>query len=64
MLELSTNPNITLAPTCPICHGVGQKVRKITVVHQVKQGSETGLTERVEIKWYNRKRTLMQIINV
>jgi len=27
MLELSTNPNITVASTCPICHGVGQKVR-------------------------------------
>ena len=40
MLELSINSNITVASTCPICHGVGQKVRKITVEHQVKQDTE------------------------
>jgi len=33
------NLNSEIIPACPICHGVGQKVRKITVEHQVKQGT-------------------------
>lgn len=40
MLELSTKLNITGAPTCPMCHGVGRKVRKITVEYQLKQDTE------------------------
>jgi hypothetical protein len=36
MIKLITNTKIVTA--CPICHGVGQKVRKITVDHQVKHG--------------------------
>lgn len=36
MIEL--NPNTKIIPACPICHGAGQKVRKITVENQVKQG--------------------------
>ena len=40
MIELSINSKMTVAPACPICHGVGQKVRKVTVEHQVKQGIE------------------------
>jgi len=60
MLELSTTPNITVAPTCPICHRAGQKVRKITVEHQVKQGTEVEgeqfylcKTPECEVAYYN-----------
>ncbi len=69
MLELSTNPNITVAPICPICHGVGQKVRKITVEHQVKQGTEVEgeqfflcRTPECEVAYYtqNRKEPILQ----
>ncbi|AFM41535.1 NAD(P)H-nitrite reductase [Desulfosporosinus acidiphilus SJ4] len=38
MIQLNTNKDKEMAPTCPLCHGIGQKVRKITVQHQVKQG--------------------------
>ena len=36
MIELTANS--TAIPACPICHRIGQKVRKITVEHQVKHG--------------------------
>jgi len=36
IIELTTNSKVI--PACPICHGIGQKVRKITVEHQVKEG--------------------------
>ena len=36
IIELTANSKGT--PACPICHGIGQKVRKITVEHQVKEG--------------------------
>ena len=69
MLELSINPNITVALTCPICHGVGQKVRKITVEHQVKQGAEVEgeqfflcRTPECEVAYYtqDRKEPILQ----
>lgn len=34
MIELSSHSKVI--PPCPVCNGVGQKVRKITVKHQVK----------------------------
>ncbi len=36
MIEFTTN--IKIVPVCPICRGIGQKVRKVTVKHQVKRG--------------------------
>ena len=38
MLELSANSNEI--STCPVCNGIGQKVRKVTVEHQVQPGIE------------------------
>ncbi len=38
ILELSANSNVISA--CPICNGIGQKVRKVTVNHQVQSGIE------------------------
>lgn len=35
-IELSSNLKASLA--CPICNGIGQKVRNVTVEHQVKPG--------------------------
>lgn len=40
ILELSGKPNVI--PPCPICNSSGQKVRKITVEHQVKPGVDVG----------------------
>ncbi len=36
MIELPSNFNAV--PACPVCNGMGQKVRKVTVEHQVKPG--------------------------
>ena len=36
MIELSMQAKA--APVCPVCKGVGQKVRKVTVEHQVRTG--------------------------
>jgi hypothetical protein len=33
-IELSANSKVI--PACPVCNGIGQKVRKITVEHQVQ----------------------------
>ena len=69
MLELSTNLNITEASTCPMCHGVGQKVSKITVEHQLKQDTEVGgeqfflcRTPECEVAYYtqDRKEPILQ----
>ena len=38
MIELSASPKVI--PACPVCNGMGQKVRKITVEHQVQPGVE------------------------
>lgn len=38
MLELSANSNEISA--CPVCNWIGQKVRKVTVEHQVQPGIE------------------------
>ena len=38
MLELSSNSKVI--PVCPVCSGIGQKVRKVTVEHQVQPGVE------------------------
>lgn len=38
MIELSAGQKAI--PPCPVCNGVGQKVRKITVEHQVQPGVE------------------------
>ncbi len=35
IIELSSNLKV---PTCPVCNGIGQKVRKVTVEHQVQPG--------------------------
>lgn len=73
MLELSTNPNIAVAPTCPICHGVGQKVRRITMEYQVKRGTEVEgdqfflcKTPECEVAYYtqDRKELILQEVLV
>lgn len=38
MIELSSHAKVI--PACPVCNGVGQKVRKVTVEHQVQPGVE------------------------
>ena len=38
MLELSANSKVI--PACPVCNGIGQKVRKVTVEHQVHSDVE------------------------
>ncbi len=38
MLELSANSKVI--PVCPVCDRIGQKVRKVTVDHQVQFGVE------------------------
>ncbi|GAB6170733.1 (2Fe-2S)-binding protein [Paradesulfitobacterium aromaticivorans] len=38
LLELSANSKVM--PACPVCNGIGQKVRKVTVEHQVQPGVE------------------------
>lgn len=38
LIGLSNNPKVI--PACPVCNGIGQKVRKVTVEHQVKPGVE------------------------
>lgn len=38
MIELSVSPKKISA--CPVCNGIGQKVRKVTVEHQVQPGVE------------------------
>lgn len=56
-------------PSCPVCHGIGQKVPKITVEHQVKpgvpaEGEEFFLcrTAECEVAYYMKDspKTLMQ----
>lgn len=39
-IELSAKPKII--PACPICNGIGQKVRQETVEHQVKPDVKIG----------------------
>lgn len=39
-LELAASSKII--PACPVCNGIGQKVRKVTVEHQVQPGVEIG----------------------
>lgn len=69
MLELLANSKITVIPVCPVCNGIGQKVRRVTVEHQVKQGVEVGeeqiflcRTPNCEVAYYSEdgKETLLQ----
>ncbi len=39
-IELSMQTKVN--PACPVCKGVGQKVRKVTVEHQVQPGVAIG----------------------
>lgn len=40
LIGLSNNSKVI--PSCPVCDGIGQKVRQVTVEHQVKPGVEVG----------------------
>lgn len=40
LIGLSNNSKVI--PSCPVCDGFGQKVRQVTVEHQVKPGVEVG----------------------
>ena len=40
LISLSSKPQVI--PACPVCAGIGQKVRRVTVEHQVKPGVHVG----------------------
>ena len=69
MLELSTNSKVTVIPACPVCNGIGQKVRKVTVEHQVRPGVDIEgeqfflcRTPACEVAYYTEdgKKTILQ----
>ncbi len=67
LIGLSNNSKVI--PSCPVCDGIGQKVRQITVEHQIKPGVEVReeqfflcRTPDCEVAYYSEdgKKTILQ----
>ncbi|KLU65760.1 BFD-like [2Fe-2S] binding domain protein [Desulfosporosinus acididurans] len=67
LIGLSNNSKVI--PSCPVCGGIGQKVRQVTVEHQVKPDVEVEeeqlflcRTSECEVAYYSEdgKKTILQ----